>query len=452
MRRVAVVGGGLAGLSAAVSLADGGADVTLLEARPRLGGATFSFERDGRWLDNGQHVALRCCDAYLGFLERLGVADRLPVQPRLRVPVLRPGKPPSALARNGLPAPLHLAPALLRYAPLGRRERIRALTAAAALRRLDPDDPALDERTFGDWLRDHGQSARAIASLWDLICLPTVNLPADAASLAAAAKVFRTGLLDAADAADLGIPAVPLGRLHAEPAAAALAEAGAEVRLGTAVRAVRRQDNAVAVVCDDGVLEVDAAVVAVPHTTVAGLVPEGVVDTAALEALGTSPIVNIHVHYDRRVLDEPFAAVLDSPLQWLFDRTASAGAARGQLVAISLSHAVDETDRSVAELRARFLPELERLLPRAREAAVLDVAVTHEPRATFRAAPGSRRLRPGPTTSVPGVYLAGAWTATGWPATMESAVRSGLAAAHAVLDGDARRGAGATPLAAGAVR
>jgi squalene-associated FAD-dependent desaturase len=430
-----VVGGGLAGLAAAIELVDGGATVTLLEARSRLGGATFSFERDGRVLDNGQHVALRCCTDYLAFLERIGAADRISVQRRLRVPVLRPGRPPALLARNGLPAPLHMGSSLLRYAPLSPRERLAAIRAALALRRLDPDDPALDGRTFGDWLRAKGQSSRTIAALWDLICLPTVNLPADEASLAAAVKVFRTGLLDAADACDLGVPAVPLAELHAEPAAATLAGAGAEVRIGAAVRAVARDGGRLHVQLEDATLEADAVVVAVPHTAVARLVPEGAVDADALERLGTSPIVNVHVHYDRRVLDEPFAATLDSPLQWLFDRTASSGTAEGQLIAISLSHAVDESERSVAELRERLLPELERLLPAARGARVLDVAVTHEPRATFRAAPGSRALRPGPVTSVPGLFLAGSWTDTGWPATMESAVRSGLAAARAALAG-----------------
>ncbi len=442
------MGGGLAGLAAALELADGGATVTLLEARPRLGGATFSFERDGRVLDNGQHVALRCCTEYLAFLERIGAADRLPVQRRLRVPVLRPGKPAAQLARNGLPAPLHLGSSLLRYKPLSVRERLSAIRAALAMRRLDPDDPALDERTFGDWLRSKGQSARTIAGLWDLICLPTVNLPADEASLAAAAKVFRTGLLDAADACDLGVPAVPLAELHAEPAAAALAEAGAEVRTGVSVRAVQQEGGGFQVQLDDSALDADAVVVAVPHTAVAKLVPAGVVDAEALEGLGTSPIVNVHVHYDRRVLHEAFAAALESPLQWLFDRTASSGVEEGQLIAISLSHAVDESERSVAELRERLLPELERLLPAARGARVLDVAVTHEPRATFRAAPGSRRLRPGAATSIPGLYLAGSWTDTGWPATMESAVRSGVVAARAALAGVST----AAPEAVGAAR
>jgi uncharacterized protein with NAD-binding domain and iron-sulfur cluster len=183
----------------------------------------------------------------------------------------------------------------------------------------------------------------------------------------------------------------------------------------------------------DELLTEGPVVVAVPHYVAQELVPGLDVD-----GLGDSPIVNLHVHYDRRVLDEPLAAALDSPVQFVFDRTQASGADRGQLIAVSLSHAVDEIGVSVAALRERFLPALERLLPRARDAEVLDFAATHEPRATFRAAPGARRLRPGAMTSTPGLYLAGAWTDTGWPATMEGAVRSGLTAARAALAASTR--------------
>lgn len=431
MTRVAVVGGGLAGLAAAIECADAGASVTLYEARSRLGGATFSFERNGLWLDNGQHVALRCCTAYLGFLRRLGVEHLLPLQRRLHVPVLREHARPALLSRTSLPSPLHLASTLLRYAPLGLRERIAAARAATALRKLDPNDPALDEQTFADWLRAHGQSQNAIGALWNLIALPTLNLPAQDASLAAAVKVFRTGLLDSAGACDIGIPAVPFERLHAVPAADALERAGGTLHKSTAVRSVTADRQ---IVLDDGGVEdADAVILAVAHDVVASLAPPDAVDPEALARLGTSPIVNLHVHYDRRVLDEALAAAIDSPVQWIFDRTEAAGATDGQLIAVSLSHAVDEIGASVAELRSRYLPALERLLPAASGAGVLDFAVTHEPRATFRVAPGTRRLRPGPRTPVPGVYLAGAWTDTGWPATMESAVQSGLNAARAAL-------------------
>jgi squalene-associated FAD-dependent desaturase len=420
--KATVVGGGLAGLAAAVELVDAGADVTLYESRARLGGATFSFERNGLWLDNGQHVALRCCSAYLAFLQRIGSAELLPLQSRLNVPVLREGKRRASISRTFLPAPLHLAPSLLGYAPLSLGERLAAVRAALALKRLDPDDASLDAQNFGAWLRTHGQSPNAIAALWNLIALPTLNLPADEASLAAAVKVFRTGLLDSADAADIGIPAAPFQRLHADPAQAAIEAGGGRMFLSSPVRA----DDL------DDLLAEGPVVLAVPPHVAAEFV---LVD---VDGLGQSPIVNLHVHYDRPVLDVPLAAALDSPVQFVFDRTLASGARVGQLLAVSLSHAVDEIELSVASLRDRYLPALERLLPSARGATVLDFAVTHEPRATFRAAPGTRRLRPGPHTERAGLLLAGAWTDTGWPATMEGAVRSGITAAHAALGARAR--------------
>jgi squalene-associated FAD-dependent desaturase len=426
--RVAVVGGGLAGIAAALDMADHGAKVTLFEARTRLGGATYSVRRKDHWIDNGQHVLLRCCSAYRGFLHRLGVEHLVPIQPRLRVPILREGKPPAFLRRAPLPAPLHLVPTLVRFAPLSRRERINALRAAASLRTLDPADVSLDARTFGAWLRTKGQSSAAIDELWNLITLPTLNLPADEGSLLLATMVFRTGLLDAADACDIGVPAVPLQRLHGDAATVALERAGVNVMLGAAVKSTDGRR----VVLDDGVHEADAVVVAVPHDVVAAVVPAGAVDAEAMTGLGLSPIVNLHVHYDRRVLDERFAAAeASSPLQWLFDRTESSGIEQGQLVSVSLSGAAADIGEPLATLRERYVPALERLLPEARRADILDFSATREPRATFRGAPGTARLRPGARTIVDNLYVAGAWTDTGWPATMESAVRSGLVAAAA---------------------
>ena len=442
--RVAVVGGGLAGIAAALELADAGATVTLYEARARLGGATYSVRRNEHWIDNGQHVLLRCCTAYHGLLARLGVEHLVPIQLRLRIPVLREGKRPAFLRRSSLPAPLHLVPALLRYSLLTPADRLRALRAAAALRKLDPADENLDKRTFGAWLRAHSQSDDAIAELWNLIALPTLNLPADKGSLALATMVFRTGLFDSQDACDIGIPAVPLQRLHGDAATAALERCGVQIALSSPVSRVDRGR----VVLNGDADDVDAVIVAVPHDAVARLVPDGVVDPKALEQLGSSPIVNLHVLFDRRVLEEPFAAAAaESPLQWLFDRTEASEVSSGQLVSVSLSGAHAEIGVPLAELRERYLPALQRLLPAARNAEVLDFTATREPRATFRAAPGSARLRPKTHTAVPGIYLAGAWTDTGWPATMESAVRSGLVAASAVLSELAR---GRTELRQGA--
>lgn len=434
--RVIVVGGGLAGLAAAVTCADAKADVTLLEARPRLGGAARSFERQGRTVDTGQHVFLRCCRAYRGFLTRLGTLGHTRLQRRLDVTVLAPGGGRAHLTRSNLPAPLHLAGSLARYGLLRPRERLRAARAARALARLDPTDPALDERTFGSWLAEHGQSPRAIAVLWDLIARPALNVPAGEASLALAVKVFRTGLLDAAGAGDLGLPAVPLSRLHAEPARRALEDAGAEVRLNTRAVTVRRRGPGLAVSTDPGqTLTGQAVVVAVPHGAAAGLLPEGAVaHLDRLHELGTSPIVNVHVRYDRRVTSLDLAAAVDSPVQWMFDRTAATGWSQGQYLVVSLSAASRWITRRAGELGKTFTAALAELLPRAGEAEVADLFVTREPTATFRQTPGTARLRPGPRTRVPGLYLAGAWTDTGWPATMEGAVRSGLAAARVALE------------------
>ncbi|MFN2615872.1 MAG: FAD-dependent oxidoreductase, partial [Thermoleophilaceae bacterium] len=223
--RVVVVGGGLAGIAAALRCADLGARVTLVEVRPRLGGAAYSFERDGLSLDNGQHVFLRCCTAYRELLRRLGSEQATILQPRLAIEVLAPGGRSGRLRRSALPAPLHLAGALARYPFLRTAERAGVVRAALALRRLDPDDPALDERSFGDWLADHGQGPAAIEALWNLIALPTLNLPADQASLALAARVFRTGLLDQRDAGDVGFARAPLGEVHDRPARRALEDA-----------------------------------------------------------------------------------------------------------------------------------------------------------------------------------------------------------------------------------
>jgi squalene-associated FAD-dependent desaturase len=429
--RAIVVGGGLAGITAALRLADAGAQVTLLEARPRLGGLTHSFRRavdeESLWVDNGQHVFLRCCTSYLGLLDRLGVRDQVELQPRLDVAVrseasTRVGR----LRRSGLRPPLHLGGALLGYPWLSPVAKARLLPAVLALGRLDRDAESTDQQSFGRWLRDHGQGVRAVETLWDLIGVATLNATAERASLALAATVFQLGLLDRADAADIGWARVPLQQLHGDAALSALAAAGVEVRTGVRLGTLDQL----------GGMDADAVILAVPPEQAERLLPSGAVDlpTGWVEGLSSAPIINLHLVYDRPVLDEPFTAAVDSPLQWVFDRTAHSGLREGQYVAVSLSAAQDYVDRPVAELRARFLPHVEALLPRARGARLRDFFVTRERHATFDPTPGTARFRPAARTRRRGLYLAGAWTATGWPATMEGAVRSGEAAAQAVLE------------------
>jgi squalene-associated FAD-dependent desaturase len=432
---VTAVGGGLAGIAAALSCADGGAEVTLVEVRPRLGGAAYSFERDGMVLDNGQHVFLRCCTAYRALLERLGAVEATAMQPRLAIPVIAPGGQVEWLRRSALPAPLHLAGALARYGHLSIRERVAAARAALRLSRLDLADEGLEERTFGSWLAENGQSPSATEMLWNLIALPTLNVPAQEASLAVAAFVFQTGLLHDAAAGDIGYAQRPLSAIHDEPSARALRAAGVDVRTGWRAERVEVEPSGeLTVHGTEQDISSDAVIVALPHARAAGVLPDGALeDRSLLERLGSSPIVNLHVVYDRRVTDFELAAGVRSPVQFLFDRTHESGVASGQHLAVSLSGADEEARMSREELRDRYVPALRELLPRARDARVERFEVVREHNATFRSAPGTGRLRPGTRTRVEGLALAGAWTATGWPATMEGAVRSGLAAAREAL-------------------
>ena len=440
--RIGVVGGGLAGIAAALCVADAGGSAVLFERRGTLGGLTTSIERNGHWFDNGQHVFLRCCTAYRQLLARLGATDDVRLQPRLEVPVLAPGRASSTIRRSALPAPLHLSAALATYRHLSVRERLRLLSPVLALKRLDVADPGLDTTTFGCWLERHGQSDRAIDHLWNLIALPTLNVPAADASLALAAKVFREGLLDRADAGDIGWSAVPLLDLHGRRAAEALAAADVEVRLrDRVVRIDAATDGSVALHGERGEHRVDAVVVATPPGTSAALGALRPPERA--QRLGASPIVNVHLVFDRRVTDLELFAAVDSPVQFVFDRTASSGVRDGQALSVSLSGADAYLGRSAPDLVAAFHHALGELLPEAASAAVVDAVVTRERAATFRGVPGTAALRPGTVTDVDGLFLAGAWCDTGWPATMEGAVRSGRVAAAAAL-GRARARAGGT--------
>ncbi|MGH3498360.1 MAG: hydroxysqualene dehydroxylase HpnE [Nocardioidaceae bacterium] len=436
MTRVAVIGGGLAGITAALRCADAGCEVRLLESKPWLGGLTHSWRRDDAWVDNGQHVFLRCCTSYLALLDRMGVSDLVNLQSRLDIQVRSALSPRACrLRRNRMPAPLHLLGSIAGYRWLTLRERLRFARAALALRSVDTADPRTDEQTFGDWLVQHGQSPRAIEALWELVSVATLNARAHDASLSLAATVFQVGLLRDGSAGDLGWPLVPLRTLHGDAAARALAQAGVDVLTRRKVTALRQAGGWSLDAGQAVEVTADAVVLAVPPAAAERLLPAAAIDLPAgwSGRLGASPIVNVHVRYDRQVLDEPFLAAVDGPVQWVFDRTRSSGVRSGQYLVVSLSAAQDLIDLPTSALCDLLLPGLQSLLPRSRNAAVQEVFVTRERQATFWPAPGSARLRPPSATSVPGLFLAGAWTDTGWPATMEGAVRSGDNAARMVL-------------------
>ena len=235
--KIVVIGGGLAGITAAIALSEVGADVTLAEARPRLGGATTSFSRGGLMVDNGQHVFLRCCVAYRGLLARLGMTGAVSLQDRFDITVLAPGGR-AQLRRTALPGPLHMGQALMGYRFLSRAQRLRVARAALAMAALNPAKPELDRQRLGDFLAAHGQDERTRRLLWDLFTVSALNVNGDDANLSLAATVVKTALLGARDAADIGVPSVPLGVLHGQAAGALLARLGAQVRLSAKVAAI----------------------------------------------------------------------------------------------------------------------------------------------------------------------------------------------------------------------
>ncbi len=351
-RRAVVIGGGLAGITTALVLAERGWDVTLTEARPRLGGRATSYRRGELTVDNGQHVFLRCCTAYRGLLERLGAGPETGMthlQDQLDIPIKSATDGTvGRLKRNRMPAPLHLALALGGYGLLPLRDRARLGGPALALRRTNPASPEVDEQGFGPFLRKHHQSKAAVDRLWSVISTATLNINPDDASLALAAKVFRTGLLERADGSDLGYALVPLGQIHDEMARKALGAAGVTVLDSTKAEPLSAGNPTTVTVTDRAEqqtqLQADAVILAVPHDVAATLLPKP--HPTGFEQLGHSPILNIHVRYDRPVLDGPFLAAVDSPAQWIFDRTPASGVdgPAGSYLAITVSAADEIAD------------------------------------------------------------------------------------------------------------
>ena len=411
-----MVGGGLAGLAAGLDLADAGHEVTLLEARPTLGGAVQTLpEREGDPPpppDNGQHVAVGCCTAYLAFLARIGEEQSV-WRGSLDLPVV---DEQGRLARIG-PGAL----ALGRYRHLSLAGRVRTARVVRRLRALDP--AGHDGETFAALLRRLGESERGIDRFWDVFMRPALNVRSEEASAALALFTVQTALLGGRGASDLVLPVAPLGEMHGDAAGRALESVGADVRLRARVTALEPD---AAVLADGERVEGDAFVVAVPPDESARLLEE------PAPQLDDSPIVSVHLLVDRPLLREPLAALLGSPAHWVFDRGRLTGRspARGQYLTVVTSGAPE-----VAALRGRELVELMvgELTARLGPAELLWSRVSREPAATFLGRPGTASERRGVATARENVARAGAWTATGWPATMEGAIRSGHAAARHVL-------------------
>ncbi len=437
-----VIGGGLAGLSAACAMVDQGVSVTLLEKRPFLGGRAFSFTdaETGQEVDNGQHVYLGCCNAYTGFLQQLGVLDQTMLQQNLRIPVVdSAGKVGMFSAAPFLPAPLHLLPSFISFPHLGFRDKLKAGYAMLRIRLTNREKhrTELEAQTFREWLEHHGQSQRSMDVLWDLITLPVLNDSVSDVSAYMGIMAFQDGLLQGRTSANIGYSRVGLTELISDAARDYITQHDGQILAGrTATNLIITNGNVFGVDTGTEVIPTDAVVSAVPWDVLLTLLPDELAADsffAPANELEWSPIVGIHVWYDRPVMEEEFMATLDSPIQWVFNKSRMQGlSGPGQYLCISISGAWEHGPMTKEALRTIFLPELAKVFPKAASAAVEQFIVVKQLSATFRCTPGAQAHRLPQRTPVDNLVLAGDWTQTGWPATMESAVRSGVMAATEV--------------------
>jgi len=430
--KVIVVGGGLAGMAAAVALQSAGARVTLLEARKNLGGRASSYEHPttGEELDNCQHVLLGCCTNLLDFYDRLGVRHLIGFHHTVHF-LDATGRRYDLQRTVGLPAPLHLGPAMLRFSVLSWSERLELSRAMLALMRISSAErDALGDMPFGRWLQEHGQSRSLVHKLYEPILIGALNDACERSSSRYAIQVLQESLLNHADGYVLGLPRCPLSQLYATLPID-------DLRLGTRVQGLQFSGSAATgVMLQNGeVLRGDAVVLATNYHTIGKWISVELRARdrrfAMLDHLESMPILGAHLVFDRPVLRESHAALIDGPLQWLFRKDAD-----GCAVHDVISAAQDWVDRDRDECVQLFTDQLRQTLPMARGSHLIRSAIVVEKRATFVPSPGVDRWRPNQAADSAGIanlFLAGDYTNTGWPATMEGAVRSGYLAAEAVL-------------------
>jgi squalene-associated FAD-dependent desaturase len=417
MPKVLIAGGGLAGLSAAAALGGAGFDVELFEARPFLGGRATSYpvpgapEDSAETIDNCQHILLRCCVNLLDFYGRLGVRERIRFHREFYF--LEPGGRMSVLRRGRLPAPFHFTGSFLGMRCLDRHDKLAIARALAALRRERTRRKDLDRISMLDWLLQKRQTPHAIDRFWRQILVSAVNEDLDRMAAAHGFQVFWLGFLSRADSYEMGVPSVPLAELYGMEAWKRLD--GVRIRCRATVERVEEGGLVVAGERCPG----DAVVCALPFERLEAV-------GLAAPNLEHSPITGVHLWFDREITTLPHATLLDRTMQWMFNKNG------GRYLQLVVSASRDLTHLSREEIIDMAIGDLRLYFPRVREANLVKAHVVKEQRATFSAAPEAEALRPAPETPLRNVFLAGDWTRTGWPATMEGAVRSGYIAAERV--------------------
>ncbi len=443
-----VIGGGLAGLAAGVALAEAGWRVRLFEQRPFLGGRATSYVLpDGEHVDNCQHVTLGCCTNLEDFYKRVGAAGKIKFFDRLLF--LDPQGRRGEMQAGFLPAPFHMTGSFAAFAPLTLLDKLSIARAMLDILQTQGKPADLQEKggiSMLEWLRRRGQTKRAIERFWRVILVSALDEELDRTDARFGVDVFWKAFLSNSTGYRMGVPAVPLANLY-DGCKPEIERRGGEVVLRAPVRGLKMENGELAGVrFDEGREETaDAYVFAVPHTALAELLPQSVKQSdpslANLDKIKVAPITGVHFWFDRPVMDEPFVSLLDTTTQWIFNKTAlyadsngkENSAPPGQYLQLVISASYDLLQKPRQEIIDLCLGEVREALPAARNAELVKATVIKEAAATFSPEPGVDRWRPKQKTSVPRLFLAGDWTDTGWPATMEGAVRSGYLAAEALL-------------------
>ncbi|MHB8616450.1 MAG: hydroxysqualene dehydroxylase HpnE [Candidatus Acidiferrales bacterium] len=439
---VIVIGGGLAGLSAATALADAGVRVQLLEKRPYLGGRATSYALpDGSHIDNCQHVTLGCCTNLTDFYRRVGADSKIRHYDRLFF-ADKAGRV-SSIYSSWLPPPFHMGISFLRFSALAYRDKRAIAEGMLRIARAGGKPSDSDGATMLEWLRRNGQTEAGIARFWRVVLVSALNEELDRTDARYGIDVFWKAFLANRRGYVVGIPSVPLGELYLG-CRQAVESLGGEVRTRATVRGIQFADGAFrSLLLDDGTeMRADACIAAVPHDVILEILPEEMRERQAfanLRKLRTAPITGVHLWYDRKVLDKPFLTLLDHTVQWIFNKSLTGGNAQGsgsesgQYLQLVISASYELVARTRQEIIDLCVKEVQEVLPLAREAQLRKATVVKEVHATFSPEVGSDAWRPPQEIGIPGFFVAGDWTRTGWPATMEGAVRSGYLAAEMLL-------------------
>jgi squalene-associated FAD-dependent desaturase len=447
---VLVIGGGLAGMSAAVALAECGQRVTLVEMRPHLGGRASSYVLpDGSHVDNCQHVTMGCCTNLADFYARTGAVGK--IRNYSRMIFAGPAGERYSIQPSALPPPFHLSPSFVCFGALAFVDKCSIARALFRIARCGGRVPGAQDISMLDWLRCERQTQAAIDHFWSIVLVSALDEELGGIAASYGIDVFWKAFLANRSGFLVGIPIVPLSDLY-DGCRAAIEQRGGMVRTRATVRELRLESGlfAAAILADGSELRADSCVLAVPHGALMNIFPsELIVSSPALSNLRnlrTSPIIGVHLWYDRHVMDEAFLTLLQGTVQWVFNKTLLSGApgnimhsplaqspTKGQYLQLVISASYSLVPRSRQEILELCCGELAGPLPATRKAVLVKGTVVKEVSATFSPAPGVDALRTGPESPLANAWLAGDWTRTGWPSTMEGAVRSGYIAAEALL-------------------